>query len=154
MAFRYLENTGDCVQGSVPGDGCYGIIYAWGMGALPLELPKDVGYAVGKDVTDWTHYVIQIHYNNVDLKPGMIDNSGLRVTYSPVRRPIQAGVLLLGDPATTGSPLAKGQSGIPVQNSCPSNCTSGWSSAITVFAEFPHMHTIGSRILTNQYRDG
>jgi hypothetical protein len=105
MAFRFSENTGDCIQGSVPGDGCYGIIYGWAMGSLPLTLPDDVGYAVGSDVTDWTHYVVQLHYNNKDLKSGITDNSGVRITYSPIRRPIQAGVLLLGDVASTGTPL-------------------------------------------------
>lgn len=41
------------------------IIYAWAMDAPALQLPKGVGFKVGKD-TDINYLVLQVHYAHVD----------------------------------------------------------------------------------------
>uniref|UniRef100_A0A8C9U667 Peptidylglycine alpha-amidating monooxygenase n=1 Tax=Scleropages formosus TaxID=113540 RepID=A0A8C9U667_SCLFO len=41
------------------------IIYAWARNAPPTKLPKDVGFKVGGDTTI-THFVLQIHYGDVN----------------------------------------------------------------------------------------
>jgi len=77
-------------------------LYGWALGGSAITLPNDVGFSIGDDVkSEWTHMVLQYHYHNPSLTKGVIDNSGVRLLISKTRKPIEAGVLVIGDPEVT-----------------------------------------------------
>jgi len=71
------------------------IIYAWAMDAKSLELPKGVGFRVGRD-SNVKYLVLQVHYASVDHIPQEGDDSGVFLQYTEQEMPRTAGVLLMG----------------------------------------------------------
>ncbi|CAD6194413.1 unnamed protein product [Caenorhabditis auriculariae] len=67
------------------------IIYAWAKDAPPLELPKDVAFAVGGD-TDVQYLVLQVHYMHSKEKA---DKSGVTLSHTSVPQPKLAQTMLL-----------------------------------------------------------
>ncbi|CAM9780153.1 unnamed protein product, partial [Laminaria digitata] len=65
---------------------------------------------------------LQTHYNNPDEIEGLVDDSGVRVYYTNELRPINMGVIQLGDPFVTldGVAVPEGKSSFSFQ--CPSSC--------------------------------
>lgn len=86
------QSAPTCAEGSQ-------IIYAWARDAPPLELPKGVGFKVGKG-SGINYLVLQVHYADVTkFINGGTDNSGIVLTLLPgddqsVTK--RAGVHLLG----------------------------------------------------------
>merc|ERR1712130_586035 len=64
-------------------------------GAESLELPKGVGFRVGRD-SAVKYLVLQVHYASVDHIPQEGDDSGVFLQYTEQETPRTAGVLLLG----------------------------------------------------------
>merc|ERR1712018_1055929 len=71
------------------------LIYAWAMDAESLELPKGVGFRVGRD-SAVKYLVLQVHYASFDHIPQEGDDSGVFLQYTEQEMPRTAGVLLLG----------------------------------------------------------
>ncbi|CAM9467147.1 unnamed protein product, partial [Laminaria digitata] len=65
---------------------------------------------------------LQTHYNNPNEIEGLVDDSGVRVYYTDEPRPIEMGVIQLGDPFVDleGEPVPEGKSSFSFQ--CPSSC--------------------------------
>lgn len=70
------------------------IVYAWARDAPSLQLPRDVGFLIGKD-SPIKYLVLQVHYMH-RFPEGKTDNSGVFLEYTKKRMPRQAGVILLG----------------------------------------------------------
>ncbi|KAM9793535.1 peptidyl-glycine alpha-amidating monooxygenase isoform X4 [Syngnathus typhle] len=71
------------------------ILYAWARNAPPTNLPKDVGFEVGRN-SGVSYFVLQIHYGDVNaFRDHHKDCSGvtLRITSTP--QPFIAGIYLL-----------------------------------------------------------
>lgn len=56
------------------------IVYAWARNAKRLDLPKDVGFKVGKD-SPITYLVLQVHYAHT-LPDGTRDSSGVIIEHT------------------------------------------------------------------------
>jgi hypothetical protein len=99
---------------------------------------------------------MQIHYDNPVHDVGQIDNSGIRLHYETTLRPIEAGVLSLGDPAVSNfkNPIKAGTGLLEYEYDCPSACTSKWNQTLHVFGNFLHMHKIGAQMWGKQWRNG
>ena len=87
-----------------------------------MALPDDVGFLLGNDSGRFVSLSVQAHYNNPDEVEGLIDNSGVRVYYTEELRPIDMGVIQLGDPFVLldGTAVPDGKSSYSFQ--CPSSC--------------------------------
>ena len=98
-------------------------IFLWAPGIADEQLPEDVGFRFGSTFGGYTSVEVQTHYNNVDGDEGIIDNSGVRVYYTEELRPMDMGVLALGDPSVKlrGLPIADGKSSVLFE--CPGSCT-------------------------------
>merc|ERR1711881_515568 len=83
-----LEHFHPCKKGST-------IIYGWAKDAPDFELPKDVGFKVGKE-SQIKYLVLQTHYAHLDMIPEEGDSSGIFLHYTRHPQPKTAGVLLLG----------------------------------------------------------
>ncbi|CAM9245832.1 unnamed protein product, partial [Hapterophycus canaliculatus] len=130
-------------------------IFVWAPGAADSELPIDVGFLMGNVSGGFSSLSLQTHYNNPNGDTGMTDSSGVRVYYTEELRPINMGVMQLGDPSVylNGESLPDGKSGISF--GCPSSCTEEHfeEEEVKIFYHFLHMHENGQTMRTRQYRN-
>ena len=98
-------------------------IYIWAPGIADEQLPDDVGCRFGSASGGYRSIHVEVHYFNVDGDEGVIDSSGVRVYYTDEFRPMDMGVLSLGDPGVLliGEPIPEGKSSIAFE--CPGSCT-------------------------------
>jgi len=114
------------------------IIYGWAPGGKTLELPAEAGFAQEGTM----HYVVQVHYNNVQHVAGQSDQSGFDFCTTDQLRANDADGLVFG---TTNI-------SIPAHGSLDISCdyTVGPELANAhVFASMPHMHQLGTSMATS-----
>merc|ERR1711993_198051 len=133
-----LEHHHPCKKGST-------IIYGWAKDAPDFELPKDVGFKVGKE-SQIKYLVLQTHYAHLDMIPEEGDSSGIFLHYTRHPQPKTAGVLLLG---TSG--FAPKHSTTYFETACQMND----DREIHPFAFRTHTHSLGKvvsgwRVRNNQ----
>ncbi|CAM9180093.1 unnamed protein product [Ectocarpus sp. 4 AP-2014] len=152
---EYFENRNITVPYFCSNFGDYADIFGWAPGTGNLELPDDVGFLFGNESGGFNSLNIQTHYNNPDGVSGKNDSSGVRVYYTEEVRPIQMGVMKLGDPFVSleDQPLPDGKSSFSF--GCPGTCseTNFEEEEVTVFIHMLHMHENGQRMVTRQYRN-
>lgn len=98
-------------------------IFAWAPGASSVELPTDVGFRMGNASGGFKSLSLETHYDNPNGDMDMVDSSGVRVYYTEELRPIDMGVIKLGDPNVVleGTYLPDGKYGMSFD--CPGSCT-------------------------------
>ncbi|CAM9660109.1 unnamed protein product, partial [Ectocarpus sp. 13 AM-2016] len=130
-------------------------IFIWAPGMHSLDLPADVGFLFGNESGGLNSLRVQVHYDNPDGVSGKNDSSGVRVYYTEELRPMNMGLVKLGDPqgALHPQPLPDGKS--VYSFGCPGTCTETYfeEEEVTVFSHLLHMHENGQRISTQQYRN-
>ena len=110
------------------------IMYAWGRNAPPTDLPKDVGFSVGKS-TGLKYLVIQMHYR-MPTGRNEPDNSGVRVTLTTLTQTYIAGVYL----------MLRNNLEIPAHSEKVHgdvSCQYNDNADLHIFAFRPHAHTLG-----------
>jgi len=134
---------------------CGDAMWAWAPGVDSMELPSICGFRLGPSAAAWNGIQLQIHYNNpAPSVSGVIDQSGVRVYYTPNLRQHDADILELGDALVTNPNIIPQGSGLSYyEYNCPSECTS-MAVPLNVFGSFLHMHYQGSMIWTTQWRNG
>jgi hypothetical protein len=113
------------------------IVYGWAPGGKPFELPPSAGFAEEGTV----HYVVQIHYNNINHLPGQTDASGFDLCTTDQLRPNDADIMAFG---TTNI-------SIPAHATFDTTCNLTASSQVgtlQVIGASPHMHQLGTLITT------
>lgn len=113
------------------------VVFAWAPGGGVLTLPPDVGFPYNAS----THWVVQLHYNNIDHLSGQTDKSGfgLCTTAKPVR--YDADVMAFGTQDID----------VDAQSSRDQTCSVRVPPALAgahLFSVFPHMHRHGTLIST------
>jgi hypothetical protein len=114
------------------------LLYAWGPGTPPQLLPPEAGYPIEAGQT--AHFVLQVHYNNLQGLVGETDQSGIALCTTEELRSYDADVMAFG---------ATGFNGIIPNATSQLACDTAiiaqvdpWFP-ITVFQSWPHMHQIG-----------
>jgi hypothetical protein len=120
------------------------IVYGWAPGAGNFEFPPDVGYP--QDAT--THYVMQVHYNNIAHRSGQQDSSGFDFCTTNQLRPNDADVLEFGPLSFQLPPRSTTDLTCDVQ--MPEMTPPG----LHVFSAIPHMHKLGAAISTTKLGQG
>lgn len=113
------------------------ITRAWAIGGKAYYTPEPAGIRVGGAAHDYI--VLQMHYTNLERKPRVFDNSGVRMYYTPHFRKYDIGFLLLGQPVNWLK-IPPRMKHFEVANMCENTCSKG---EFTVFSHFLHMHLIG-----------
>eukprot|EP01113_Clastostelium_recurvatum_P046275 TRINITY_DN8086_c0_g1_i1.p1 TRINITY_DN8086_c0_g1~~TRINITY_DN8086_c0_g1_i1.p1 ORF type:complete len:629 (+),score=126.46 TRINITY_DN8086_c0_g1_i1:96-1982(+) len=152
---QYYSNPAVCsTPVGRPSSGCTSELYAWAMGGGSLIVPQEAGYRMSNATDGISHIVIELHYSNPNRLPNLVDNSGVRIHWTPNLRQYDAGVLQLGDPFLTLDDIPAGKPDFQYETTCPSQCTRQWSHDIIVFQDFLHMHELGDMIWTTQWSNG
>lgn len=124
---------------------------SWAPGWSYTEFPAAAGMAVGQGPNAPTHYVLQVHYSNLESESGVVDASGFRVWMTKQLRPHDIGTFVLG---STGFVIPPRQREVTVVNTCPGSCTQRAPQPLTLIYSFLHMHQLGSAIKTQHIRNG
>ncbi len=132
----YSATPRRCSEGSVARNR---MLYAWAPGVGNFEMPKEAGLPVEPGITN--HYVMQVHYNNVQSLEGELDDSGFDFCSTTELRPNDADVLAFGTMQFSIPPRAKLDL-TATYTLMPSFGT------IHVIGAFPHMHQLGTSITT------
>jgi hypothetical protein len=119
------------------------ILYGWAPGGKALELPAEAGFAQEGTI----HYVVQVHYNNVQHKSGQTDASGFDFCTTDQLRPNDADGVVFG--TTSISIPAHGASDISCRYAVPNEL-----NGAHLFASMPHMHQLGTSIATSLTKKG
>ncbi|CAH1367674.1 tyramine beta-hydroxylase [Tenebrio molitor] len=134
---------------------CKRVLAAWAMGAPPFTYPEEAGLPLGG--ADFNPYVmLEVHYNNPELKSGFVDSSGIRFYVSPRLKQMDAGVIELGLEYTDKMAIPPGQESFQLTGYCVSECTavSLPPEGITIFGSQLHTHLAGIKVHTRHVRDG
>ncbi|KAJ8300513.1 hypothetical protein KUTeg_022032 [Tegillarca granosa] len=134
---------------------CRKVIGAWAMGAKALSLPNEAGTPIGGP---WfsKYVLLEIHYNNPELKQGIVDSSGIRFYVTPKLRKYDAGIMELGLEYTNKMAIPPGQNLFHLTGYCIAECTNIGlpHKGINIFASQLHTHLTGKKVYTKHVRDG
>ncbi|KAF5288049.1 hypothetical protein FQR65_LT12099 [Abscondita terminalis] len=134
---------------------CKRVVAAWAMGAKPFTYPEEAGLPFGGD--DFNPYImLEVHYNNPDLKNDWVDSSGVKFSIVSDLRRYDAGVIELGLEYTDKMAIPPGQESFSLSGYCVSECTavSLPPEGIIVFGSQLHTHLTGIRVKTRHFRNG
>jgi hypothetical protein len=119
------------------------VVYGWAPGGGAMQTPPNVGFPY--DGT--THWVVQVHYNNVNHLANQSDTSGfaLCTTDQPVAN--DADVVAFGTQSIS----------IPPHSTLDQTCSITVPSmfgGLHFFSAFPHLHQLGTAIETKLFPAG
>lgn len=103
-------------------------MYAWAPGGQDLQFPPSYGYPV----QDGDVVILQMHYNNGMLEPGLVDDTGVDL-YVTDPQPNEIGMVATGKLGFQIPPFEEA--------TIASQCVP--KHDITIVASMPHMHEIG-----------
>ena len=115
------------------------LLYAWGPGTPPHVLPSEAGFPMdgGKE----QHFVLQIHYNNLQGLSGQTDQSGVELCTTSELREFDADIMAFGSISFDGI-IPNATSTLDCTTPVPSLLDAYFP--VTIFQSWPHMHQIGS----------
>ncbi|CAF3781384.1 unnamed protein product [Rotaria sp. Silwood1] len=135
---------------------CRRVIGAWAYGAANFFYPDVAGGIIGGSRT--SHFlVLEVHFNNPYLKKGIIDQSGIRIYYTPKLRKYDAGIMEVGLEYNPKNSVPPRSTAFRVSGYCNSECTQVGlpSKGIVIFASQLHTHLNGIQTFTRVVkRDG
>ena len=125
----------------------FSMCLVWAPGENSFSLPNNVG-ALYMDASGFNSIILEIHYNNPNLVPDIVDNSGVRFYYTTKLRENNLRVYQYGDPLIflNGETVDFGTQASPTgmyehSFNCASSCSALFlSSPVTVVREYLHMH--------------
>ncbi|XP_039288853.1 dopamine beta-hydroxylase [Nilaparvata lugens] len=134
---------------------CKKVIAAWAMGATPFSYPPEAGLPIGG--SDFNRFVmLEVHYNNPQMKDDWVDSSGVRVHVTDELRDHDAAVIELGLEYIDKMAIPPRQQAFTLSGYCITECTgiSLPAEGIVIFGSQLHTHLAGVRVLTKHVRDG
>ncbi|RWS14424.1 Dopamine beta-hydroxylase-like protein, partial [Dinothrombium tinctorium] len=148
---------GGCFDKNMPEilDNCKRVVAAWALGAGPFAYPEEAGLPFGGK--NYSRYVmLEVHYNNPELKSGIVDSSGIRLYYTPSLRQNDVGILEIGLEYTDKNSIPPRQKAFDLAGYCVSECTRAAlpATGIKIFASQLHTHLTGVRVWTRHIREG
>ncbi|XP_049873165.1 tyramine beta-hydroxylase [Pectinophora gossypiella] len=134
---------------------CSKVKAAWAMGATPFTYPEEAGLPLGGPQAN-KYVMLEVHYNNPELKSDWVDSSGVVLHVTANRRRYDAAIMELGLEYTDKMAIPGGQKAFPVSGYCIPQCTGvGLPPAgITVFGSQLHTHLTGVAVWTRHSRGG
>jgi hypothetical protein len=152
-----LTASSDPWNSSLPCDEYPGFesAYAWAPGDVPLNLPSHIGSPLGSN--GYQSFQLEIHYDNPQGTPDMIDDSGARLFFTSKKRQYDLGSFTTGDPEVALNGILLSSNGGLSQHvfDCPSSCSSNYATEpVTVIRQQLHMHAVGVSMINAQIRNG
>ncbi|XP_041979262.1 tyramine beta-hydroxylase isoform X2 [Aricia agestis] len=148
---------GNCFSEKRPNETkvCSKVKAAWAMGAPPFVYPEEAGLPLGGPTAN-KYVMLEIHYNNPQMKSDWVDSSGFVLRVTSQRRPHDAAIMELGLEYTDKMAVPGGQSAFSLDAHCVPQCTGVGlpHTGITVFGSQLHTHLTGAAVWTRHVRAG
>ncbi|XP_072906327.1 dopamine beta-hydroxylase [Hemitrygon akajei] len=134
---------------------CRHVLAAWAMGAQAFYYPKDAGLLIGGENSS-KYLRLEVHYHNPLKLSGRLDQSGIRLFYTPTLRKFNAGIMELGLVYTPIMAIPPGETSFVLSGYCTAKCTEHTlpKSGIRIFASQLHTHLTGTKVKTVLVQDG
>ncbi|XP_065360587.1 MOXD1 homolog 2 [Calliphora vicina] len=137
---------------------CNAIVASWSRGSNSFTFPDEAGYPM--ESRQAKYYLMETHYINLqpDVKQfptrQMADNSGLKIHFTHVLRPYDAGVLSIGMDPNWRHIIPPGQNQVISEGQCVEDCTAYAfpHDGIHIFAVMMSTHLIGKEVKLRQIR--
>ncbi|XP_046966055.1 tyramine beta-hydroxylase [Vanessa cardui] len=132
---------------------CSKVKAAWAMGAPPFIYPQEAGLPLGGPKAN-KYVMLEVHYNNPDLRNDWVDSSGIILHITDNRRKYDAAIMELGLEYTDKMAIPGGQEAFSLTGYCIPQCTAvGLPAAgIVVFGSQLHTHLTGAAVRTRHAR--
>ncbi|XP_055615641.1 tyramine beta-hydroxylase [Toxorhynchites rutilus septentrionalis] len=146
---------GSCADMPQEAKVCSKVMALWAMGAGPFTYPHETGLPLGGK--NFNPYIrLEVHFNNPDLKTGVVDSSGMRINVVSKLRKYDAAIMELGLEYTDKMAIPPGQIAFPLTGYCIAECTKVALPAggVTIFGSQLHTHLRGVRVFTRHFRNG
>ncbi|KAF1663106.1 DBH-like monooxygenase protein 1, partial [Aptenodytes patagonicus] len=155
-----LDYGHECYHPNMPDSflTCETVIFAWAIGGEGFTYPPHVGLSIGT-AADPQFVLMEVHYDNPSYTEGLIDNSGLRLIYTPVIRKYDAGVIEAGLWVSLFHNIPPGMPEFVSEGHCTLECLEEALGAerpagIHVFAVLLHAHLAGRAIRMRHFHNG
>jgi len=118
------------------------VLYAWGPGAPPYELPEEAGFPIAAGET--AHLVLQMHYNDYAGVEDPTDDTAVELCTTHDLRANDADVMSFGGTSFV----------IPANDAATMTCAfeapeqAGDALPVHIFQAWPHMHQLGRSMRT------
>ncbi|CAL8141882.1 unnamed protein product [Orchesella dallaii] len=124
---------------------CREVMHEWAVGARPIFFPEHVGIPFSESPNEY--YMLQMHYDNLQVLPGITLRFSLEVYYTSILREHELGLMYVGK-STPGSPtimIPPSELNHTVYGQCGSGCTNLMlpQNGIHVVAAKLHTHLAG-----------
>ncbi|XP_064630534.1 DBH-like monooxygenase protein 1 homolog [Lineus longissimus] len=137
---------------------CFHSIITWAVGGEPFSFPEHVGFSMGTEF-DPDFLIMETHYNNEERISGQVDDSGIRIHYTPILRKHDADVLTFGKMIDQNHIIPPKADSFKSFGICYEKCLNdaveeSYENQLNVFAAMVHTHFLGVGIKVGQIRDG
>ncbi|KAM9316675.1 DBH-like monooxygenase protein 1 [Gastrophryne carolinensis] len=155
-----LEYGHECYHPNMPDVfvTCETVLFAWAIGGEGFTYPPHAGLSIGMP-EDPTYVLMEIHYDNPSHLEGLIDNSGIKMYYTPYTRKYDAGVLEAGIWVSLYHMIPPGMPAFSSEGHCTMECleealNQEKTDGIHVFAVLLHAHQAGQAVRARHFRKG
>ncbi|XP_064084123.1 DBH-like monooxygenase protein 1, partial [Macrobrachium nipponense] len=157
---KYFEkwigaDGGQCFDPNMPVSWkyCSSLMVGWAVGGEGTFTPEHVGFPLGEEHGGATYFMMELHYENPNLRKGIVDNSGLRIYYTEKLREHDAGIMILGLNVSPMQIIPPGQHWLSIGH-CSSDCTGQHlpGKGVNVFGALLHTHTLGRNMTLRHIR--
>lgn len=129
---------------------CSNVIGIWSMGMSGECSHNSSGFRIG--TSGFRKGALQIHWNNPHQLEGLEDGSGLIIFYTPILRPHDAGIMVVGQYWIDLPPRKRG---VVINAECSTECSNKLiNSEIHITVGYNHMHYLGRQERIELYRHG
>eukprot|EP01119_Soliformovum_irregulare_P003402 TRINITY_DN138_c0_g2_i2.p1 TRINITY_DN138_c0_g2~~TRINITY_DN138_c0_g2_i2.p1 ORF type:complete len:561 (-),score=133.90 TRINITY_DN138_c0_g2_i2:188-1870(-) len=151
----FLNDTADQDDARGLKGQCPGQLWGWAPGMGPYAVPDEAGFRVGPAAGDFQYVNLEVHYDNPEQTPGIIDPSGVRIYYTRNLRKHDAAVLVVGDAYARNPTQMTPDSIYKFEYDCPEAATVKFiQQDLNIFGSVLHMHAAGKQAFTTQWRNG
>ena len=157
----YLNSQQTCGDvNNMPIGACRGgaLVYAWAVGQEAFSFPEHVGLEMSGPNPDLQYILLEVHYDIPSGSNPVLDNSGVRVYYTPTLRANNASTLWVGLPVDKKAQfIPPGMTETTNYAYCPAQCLTNSTidqNGLKVFATSLHEHTTGVGAVLRHIRNG
>ncbi|KAH3863952.1 DBH-like monooxygenase protein 1 homolog [Dreissena polymorpha] len=136
---------------------CGNVFMGWEYGGGDFYFPETVGMPIGEADDDGL-YILETHYNNPEMVPDYVDNSGMRITFTQNLRAHESGLLMTGVTVDPTHIIPPREQNFMTTGFCHRDCLntglSEYPEGVNVFAVWQHAHLIAKSVKTRHFREG
>uniref|UniRef100_H2XZG6 DOMON domain-containing protein n=1 Tax=Ciona intestinalis TaxID=7719 RepID=H2XZG6_CIOIN len=158
---EHVNSNDQCYTANMPpgSESCQKVILAWAIGGGAFYFPKHTGLVFGVEGAP-RYVVMETHYDNPNAMAGVVDSSGLRITYTSRLRQFDTGILELGHTVSGIQHIIPPQAqSFLSYGTCTENCMSSSMddagvTELNIYGVMQHSHLLGTGMKTRYFRGG